>query len=400
MPRLPTHGNLKLRDPALVERADRWYLEHIGQPVPPEGETPTPPMFTPFTLRGMTVPNRVVVSPMCQYSAEDGMPNDWHLVHLGSRGIGGAGLVFSEMTNVSRDARITPGCTGIWSEAHRDAWKRVVDFVHANSEAKTCLQLGHAGRKGACKQPWIDGYDVPLDDGGWEVLGPSALPYKDGMPVPRPMTRADMDRTVEDYVRATTYGLEAGFDMIEVHFAHGYLLSSFLTPLSNQRDDEYGGSLDNRMRFPLEVFEAVRAAWPDDKPISVRLSATDWVDGGFTGDHACIVAAALKERGCDLIDVSSGQTSPDAKPVYGRAFQTPFADQIRNRVGIPTMTVGAISDHDRINTILLAGRADLVAMARPHLRDPYFTLRAAEAQEVWDVHYPPQYLDAKPRPRR
>jgi anthraniloyl-CoA monooxygenase len=393
-----THENLRLRDPGFVDRADRWYLEHVGQPVPPPGDEPTTPMFTPFSLRSMTLKNRVVVSPMCQYSAVDGMPNDWHLVHLGSRAIGGAGLVFTEMTDIAPDARISPGCTGIWNEAQCEAWKRIVDFVHERSTARIAMQIAHAGRKGSTKRLW-EGMDEPLDEGNWEIVGPSPIPYKDGSQTPRPMTRADMDRVRDDFVRAARLADRAGFDMLELHMAHGYLLSSFLTPLSNQRDDEYGGSLENRMRYPLEVFDAVRAAWPEDKPMSVRISATDWVEGGFTGEDSLVLARALKEHGVDIIDVSTGQTSPHAQPIYGRAYQTPFADAIRNEVGIPTLTVGNITTADQINTILLAGRADLCALARPHLKDPYFTLRAAEELEQWDVDYPDQYLSAKPRPR-
>ncbi|HEY8429820.1 MAG TPA: bifunctional salicylyl-CoA 5-hydroxylase/oxidoreductase [Sandaracinaceae bacterium] len=390
-----THENLRLRDAAFVERADRWYLEHVGQPVPPPGRKPTTPMFTPFRLRELTLANRVVVSPMCQYSAVDGVPNDWHLAHLGARAIGGAGLVITEMTDVSPEGRITPGCTGLWNETQAAAWKRIVDFVHANSGAKIGVQLGHAGRKGSTKRPW-EGDDEPLDEGNWEVMAPSPIAYKPGMHVPRAMTRADMDLVRDQYVRSTELALVAGFDLIELHFAHGYLLSSFLTPLSNQRDDEYGGSLENRMRYPLEIFEAVRAVWPDEKPISVRISATDWVPGGFDGDDAVELARALKARGCDIIDVSTGQTSPLAKPIYGRMYQTPFSDRIRNEVGIPTIAVGNITTADQVNTILLAGRADLCALARTHLRDPHFTLRAAE-ELGQDVPYPNPYLPAKPR---
>jgi anthraniloyl-CoA monooxygenase len=393
-----THENLRMRDAQLIDRADRWYLEHVGEPVPPPGVKPPTPMFTPFVLRDVRLDNRVVVSPMCQYSAENGVPNDWHLAHLGTRALGGAGLVMTEMTNVSADGRITPGCTGLWNEEQAKAWKRIVDFVHARSAAKIGIQLGHAGRKGSTKVPW-EGEDVPLDEGNWEVIAPSPIPYREGMQVPRPMTRADMDRVRDDFVRSARLAADVGFDLLELHFAHGYLLSSFLTPLSNQRDDEYGGSLENRMRFPLEVFEAVRAVWPASKPMSVRISATDWVPGGFDADDSVVLARALKERGCDIIDVSTGQTSPLAQPIYGRMYQTPFADRIRNEVGIPTIAVGNVTSADQVNTILLAGRADLVALARTHLRDPHFTLRAAEELEHWNVRYPDQYLSAKPRPR-
>lgn len=393
-----TYENLRLRDPELIDRADRFYLEANGQPPPPEGEKPLAPMFTPFSLRSVRFENRVVVSPMCMYSAKNGVPDDWHLVHLGSRAIGGAGLVMTEMTNVSPEGRITPGCTGIWNEEQALAWKRIVDFVHTRSRAKIGLQLGHAGRKGSTKVPW-EGHDEPLDESNWPLLAPSAIPFREGMQVPRAMTRADMDRVKAEHVRATEFAILAGFDLLELHLAHGYLLSSFLTPLSNRRDDEYGGSLENRMRYPLEIFDAVRAVWPAEKPMSVRISATDWVSGGFTGDDAVVLARALRDRGADIIDVSTGMTSPDAEPIYGRMYQTPFADRIRNEVGIPTIAVGNITSADQVNTILLAGRADLVALARPHLRDPYFTLRAAEELEYWDVPYPEPYFLGKP-PRR
>ncbi|MCC6876327.1 MAG: bifunctional salicylyl-CoA 5-hydroxylase/oxidoreductase [Sandaracinaceae bacterium] len=393
-----THENLRMRDAGFVERADRWFMQSAGleavhtRPI-------VPPMFTPFSLRSTKLANRVVVSPMCQYSAVDGVPNDWHLVHLGSRAVGGAGLVFTEMTDVTADGRISPGCAGLWNEEQMRAYRRVVEFVHTNSDAKIGVQLAHAGRKGSTKRLW-EGMDEPLDEGNWEVIGPSAIAYKDGMHVPRAMDRADMDRIRDAFVHATKLAIGAGFDVLEVHFAHGYLLSSFLTPLSNRRTDAYGGSLENRMRYPLEVFEAMRAVWPKDKPMSVRLSATDWVDGGFTPEDAVIVARALKERGCDVIDVSAGQTSPLAQPVYGRCFQTPFSEKIRNEAGIPTITVGNIPDADHVNTILLAGRADLCALARPHLRDPYFALHAAEAQGHFAMRWPNQYVTVQPRAPR
>jgi anthraniloyl-CoA monooxygenase len=348
-------------------------------------------MFQPFRLRSMTVDNRVVVSPMCQYCAVDGLPGDWHLVHYGARAVGGAGLMFTEMTNVSRDARISPGCTGMYSDAHEAAWKRIVDFVHANSRAKFCLQLGHAGRKGATKLMW-EGIDEPLEQGAWPIIAPSPLPYFPQSQVPREMTRADMDEVIADYVAATKRGIRAGFDMLELHAAHGYLLATFISPLTNKRTDAYGGTLKNRMRFPLEVFRAMRAAWPDEKPMSVRISATDWEDGGLTGDDAVIVARMFAEAGCDLIDVSTGQTTPDAKPVYGRMFQTPFSDQIRNEGGLATMCVGTITSADQVNTIVAAGRADLVALARPHLIDPSFTMHAAAWYGAQSIQCPPQYL--------
>jgi anthraniloyl-CoA monooxygenase len=386
-----THENLRLRDAELIERADRFFQDRAGE----TSAKLRAPMFTPFRLRELRLGNRVVVSPMCQYSATDGVPNDWHLVHLGSRAIGGAGLIFTEMTDVSAEGRISPGCTGLWNEEQASAWKRIVDFVHRQSEAAIGVQLGHAGRKGSTRALW-EGMDEPLERGNWEVLAPSAVPYREGMHVPRAMDRADMDRVRDQFVRSTELAGLAGFDLLELHFAHGYLLSSFLTPLSNLRGDGYGGTLENRMRYPLEVFEAVRAVWPAQKPMSVRISATDWVPGGFTDADACVFARALKERGCDIIDVSTGQTSPLSRPVFGRAWQTPFSDRIRNEVGIPTIAVGNIANADQINTILLAGRADLCAMAREHLSDPYFTMRAARELEDDSVRYPDQYVLAKP----
>lgn len=370
------HTNLKLRDPELVARVDAWFAEQAarqtGRPV-----RRVPPAFQPYRLRDMVLENRVVVSPMCQYMAEDGTPNDWHLVHLGSRAIGGAGLVFTEMTDVSREARITPGCAGMYKPEHVAAWKRIVDFVHRHSSAKIGIQLGHAGRKGSTCIPWQGGYDEPLPDGNWEIIAPSPLPYFPHSPTPREMNRADMQKVVSDFVQAARMADEAGFDIIELHFAHGYLLGSFISPLTNRRTDAYGGSLERRMRFPLEVFDAVRAVWPKHKPISVRISATDWFPGGQTVQDSVEVARQLKEHGCDIIDVSAGQTVPDQQPVYGRLFQTPFSERIRLEAGIPTMTVGAISSYADVNSILAAGRADLCVLARAHLYDPYWTRHAA-----------------------
>jgi anthraniloyl-CoA monooxygenase len=390
-----TYDNLRRRDGAFIAAVDRWFADKLrresGLDVP--ADPAPPPMFTPFRLRGMTLVNRVVVSPMCQYSAEDGMPNDWHLVHLGSRAIGGAGLVVSEMTDVSAEARISPGCAGMYKPEHAVAWKRIVDFVHANSPAKICLQLAHAGRKGATCLPWAGGYDEPLPAGAWPIVSASPIPYFPHSQVPREMTRADMDRVRDDFVRAARLAVEAGFDMLELHMAHGYLLSSFISPLTNVRSDSYGGSLENRMRFPLEVFDAVRAAWPAERPISVRVSATDWVEGrGLSAADSVGVARLLKAHGCDIIDVSAGQTTAEAKPVYGRMFQTPFSDQIRQEAGIATIAVGAITSADQVNTIVAAGRADLCALARPHLADPYFTLRAAADYGWHGQVWPRQYL--------
>ena len=386
-----TYDNLALRAPEFVKLADKLVAietQALGFDV--DTTRPAPPMFQPFRMRGMTIANRVVMSPMCQYCAVDGLPGDWHMVHYGSRAIGGAGLMFTEMTCVSADARITHGCAGMYSDAHEAAWKRIVDFAHANSAAKFCLQLGHAGRKGATKLMW-EGMDQPLPDGGWPIMAASPLPYYPHSQTPREMTRVDMDRAIADFVQAAKHGERAGFDMLELHAAHGYLLASFISPLTNKRTDDYGGTLANRLRFPLEVFGAMRKAWPDDKPMSVRISATDWTDGGLSGDDAVEVARAFAEAGCDLIDVSTGQTVPEAQPIYGRMFQTPFSDQIRNDAGLATMCVGAITSADQVNTIVAAGRADLVALARPHLVDPAFTLKAAAWYGADQMHCPVQY---------
>ncbi len=394
-----TYDNLKLRDPELVGRVTEWYARDVGMPPASDGSVP-PPMFAPMTLRGMKLANRVVVSPMCQYSARKGTVGDWHLVHLGSRAIGGAGLVMTEMTDVSPEGRITLGCAGMYSGDHVRAWKKVVEFVHANSGAKIGMQLAHAGRKGSCHLPW-EGDDPLTDNSAWQTIAPSAQPFAPGWHVPKEMDRDDMDRVRDDFAGAAIRADQAGFDMIELHMAHGYLLSSFLSPKANLRDDEYGGSLENRMRFPLEVFDAVRAAWPDEKPISVRTSATDWLDdaGGQTADDSVAIAAALAERGCDAIDVSSAGNTPESEPIYGRMYQVPFAEQIRHEVGIPVMAVGAILGPDHCNTILAAGRADLCVMARPHLVNPYITLGASVDYEYFDQRWPKQYLPAAPKPR-
>jgi anthraniloyl-CoA monooxygenase len=390
-----TYDNLRLRAPAFVDQVDRVVARDVrGQGFKVNTEKPVVPMFQPFRLRGMTIANRVVVSPMDQYSAEDGSPNDWHLVHLGSRAVGGAGLIFTEMTCVSRDARITLGCTGMYNDAHEAAWKRIVDFVHANSSAKICLQLGHAGRKGATKLMW-DGMDEPLEQGAWPIISASPLPYLPHSRIPLEMTRTDMDKVIAEFVAAVERGARAGFDMVELHAAHGYLLASFLSPLTNIRTDEYGGALENRTRFPLELFRAMRAAWPDEKPMSVRISATDWKDGGLTSHDAIEIARRFADAGCDLIDVSTGQTVHDAHPIYGRMFQTPYSDQIRNEAGVATMCVGSITTADQVNTIVAAGRADLVALARPHLMDPSFTLKAAAWYGAAEIPCPPQYYPGR-----
>ena len=382
-----SHENLRLRDGPFLTGVERWFADNAGAP---STDNPPPPMFAPLKLRGLTLPNRVVVSPMCMYSAEDGTVGDFHLVHLGGRALGGAGLVFTEMTDVSADARITPGCAGMYQPEHRDAWRRIVDFVHAQG-SRIAIQLAHAGRKGSVERPWGPRADRPLED-GWPLIAASAIPWSDEDRVPREMTRDDMDRVRDDFAQATVWANEAGFDMVELHCAHGYLLSSFLTPVSNHRTDDYGGSVENRLRFPLEVFAAMRAVWPDDKPMSVRLSATDWMDDGLTPEDSVAIARAFAEAGCDLIDVSAGQTSPEAKPVYGRMFQTPFSDRIRNEAGVATMAVGNIYETDHVNSILAAGRADLCALARPHLADPNWSLRAAAELGFRGVTPPVQYL--------
>lgn len=383
-----SHENLRLRDRDFLTDLERWFADGAGTPSSPE---PPPPMFVPLRLRGLTLPNRVVVSPMCMYSAEDGIVGDFHLVHLGGRALGGAGLVFTEMTDVSADARITPGCAGMYRPEHRDAWKRIVDFVHGQG-SRIAIQLAHAGRRGSVERPWGPRADKPLREGGWELIAPSPIAWSTEHQTPREMTRVDMDRVRDDFVRSVGWAAEAGFDMVELHCAHGYLLSSFLTPISNHRTDDYGGSVGNRLRFPREVFAAMRAVWPDDRPMSVRISATDWMEEGLTPEDSVAIARAFAEAGCDLIDVSAGQTSPDSKPVYGRMFQTPFSDRIRNEAGVATMAVGNIYETDHVNSILAAGRADLCALARPHLADPNWSLRAA-AELGWRGQKPPvQYL--------
>ena len=395
-----THDNLQVRDPKFVGEVDRWFAARTAEQSGVDLATnpPPPPLFTPFRLRDVLLLNRVVVSPMCQYCAVDGTPNDWHLVHLGARAMGGAGLVFTEMTDVSPEGRISPGCTGMYKPEHVSAWKRIVDFVHAHSYAKIGLQLGHAGRKGSTRLAW-DGMDEPLQQDNWQIIAASPIPYFPHSQVPRAMDRQDMDAVRADFVRAARMAEQAGFDILEIHFAHGYLLASFISALTNHRTDEYGGPLANRLRFPLDVFDAVRAVWPEHRPISVRISAVDWVPGGTEPADAVAIARLLRAHGCDIVDVSAGQTVPDAKPVYGRQFQTPFADRVRHEAQIPTMAVGNISSYTDVNTILAAGRADLCVLARAHLWDPYWTRHAAH-EMGYTLPWPPQYstLDTyKPR---
>ncbi|HOY36293.1 MAG TPA: bifunctional salicylyl-CoA 5-hydroxylase/oxidoreductase [Piscinibacter sp.] len=388
-----SHENLRLRDAGYVGGLESWLAGRAGL-----NPQPLPPMFTPFKLRGLTLKNRVVVSPMAQYSAVHGVPGDHHLVHLGARAMGGAGLVFAEMSCPTPDARITPGCPGLWNDEQTLAWKRIVDFVHGHTSAKIALQLGHAGAKGSTRVPW-EGEDQPLPSDNWPLLSASPQQYLDGVSAwSRAMTRADMDRIRDDFVASTKRAITAGFDWLELHCAHGYLLSAFLSPLTNQRSDEYGGSLANRLRWPVEVFAAMRAVWPQDRPMSVRISAHDWVPGGNTPADAVEIARAFKAAGADLIDVSSGQVSKQQQPVYGRMYQTPFADLIRNEVGIATMAVGAISEADHVNSIIAAGRADLCAIARPHLANPAWTLlEAAKIGHTSGVgaDWPVQYLSGK-----
>ena len=377
-----TYDNLRLRDPEFVARIDEWFADHESRRgMSDDPKDVRPPMFQPFRLRGLELKNRVVVSPMDMYVAVDGLANDFHLTHLGGKALGGAGLVMTEMVCVSAPGRISPGCTGLYRPEHEAAYKRIVDFVHGSTTAKIGLQLGHSGRKGSTKLMW-EGIDEPLPDGNWPVVGPSPLPYRPGVnQVPKELTVEEMAEIRDQFVRSAEMGARAGFDLLELHCAHGYLLSSFISPVTNQRADEYGGSLENRMRYPLEVFDAVRAVWPEDRPITLRISATDWVDGGVDAEDAVEIARMFRAHGADALDVSTGQVTPDERPAFGRSYQTPYADRIRNQVGIPTIAVGVISSYDDVNSIVLAGRADLCAVGRAHLYDPHWTLHAAAEQE-------------------
>jgi len=389
-----SHENLRLRDRQWLEGYERWFAARAGVAVAPE-QTPPPPMFTPYTLRGVTLKNRVVVSPMAQYSATDGLVGDYHLVHLGARAMGGAGLVFVEMVCVSPEGRITPGCPGLYKPEHTAAFTRIVDWVHTHTDAKIAIQIGHAGPKASTRAMW-DGIDLPLEDGNWPILSASPQPYLKGVSqTPRAMTPDDMATVTAQFVATTRAAAQTGADWLELHCAHGYLLSAFISPLTNHRTDAYGGSLENRLRYPLEIFAAIRAVWPDDKPISVRISAHDWVEGGITPDDAVQIAKAFKAAGADLIDCSSGQVSADQQPVYGRMYQTPFADRIRQEAGIPTMAVGAITEADHVNSILAAGRADLCAVARPHLANPAWTLMEAAKIGYTAVAWPKPYRSGK-----
>ncbi len=382
-----SHENLRERDATWLESAEKWFQTQAGGPEAPVRA----PMFAPYKLRDMHLKNRIVVSPMAQYKAVDGTPGDWHLVHYGERAKGGAGLVYTEMTCVSDTGRITPGCPGLYAPEHETGWKRLTDFIHAESDAKICCQIGHSGRKGSTRVGW-EGMDQPLERGNWDLFSASVIAWSDNNATPREMTRADMDEVRDQFVAATEMAQRAGFDMVELHAAHGYLISSFISPVSNQRSDGYGGSLENRMRYPLEVFQAMRAVWPSGKPMSVRISANDWVgEAGITPIDAVDIADMFHAAGADIIDVSAGQTTTDARPVYGRMFQTPFSDRIRNDTGIATMAVGNIFEPDHANSILMAGRADLVAIGRPHLADPYWTLHNGAAigdrSATWPLPY-------------
>ncbi len=394
-----TWANLKQRDPKLVDQVDAWFAKEQGTKLNADGSVP-PPLFAPFKLRELELPNRVVVSPMCQYSAKDGVPNDWHLVHLGGRAVGGAGLVMTEMTNVSAEGRITHGCAGLWNDEQLAAWKRVTSFVHEHSNARIGIQLAHAGRKASCQLPWEGDGPLKANEQPWQTLGPSALPFDAGWHTPKAMDANDLARIKQAFADATKRADAAGFDLVEVHMAHGYLLSEFLSPLSNKRTDAYGGSLEGRMKFPLEVFDAMRAVWPKHKPMSVRVSASDWLGkDGMTVEDTVEVAKALKAHGCDVIDVSSGGNVPESKIEYGRMYQVPFAEAVKLGAGIPVMAVGAIQGADHANTIIASGRADLCALARPHLSDPSLVHRHAQEQGVDSLAWPKQYLAVKPTRR-
>jgi len=393
-----TYENLRLRDPGYIAQLDKWFAGHTKATTGFDDidvENPAVPVFQPFRIGGMRVENRFQLSAMCQYCSDGGTPTDWHLMHYGERAVGGVGLLNTEMLCIAPDARITPGCVGIWSDEQADKWRHIVDFVHKNSKAKICAQIGHAGRKGATCVPWQGGIDEPLTQGAWEIIAPSPLPYLEHSAVPRAMTEDDMDSVTEQFINAAKNADRAGFDMIEVHLAHGYLLSTFISPYTNHRDDEYGGDIESRLRFPLRVVNAMREAWPQDKPVSVRISASDWVEGGLSEDDLLAMAAMLKEAAVDIINVSTGQVTKDEDPVYGRMFQSPFADQIRNEIGIPTIVAGNITTADQANTLVAAGRTDIVAFGRAIMNEPHFVLQAAAHYGHTDQYWAPQYLAGK-----
>ncbi len=393
-----TYENLRLRDAAYIDGVDRWFAKHAKETTgfdDIDTDNPAVPVFQPFRIGSMRVENRFQLSAMCQYCSEEGVPTDWHLVHYGQRAVGGVGLLNTEMLCISPTGRITPGCSGIWSDEQVERWAQIVDFVHRNSKAKFCAQIGHSGRKGATCTPWGGGMDEPLPEGGWEIIAPSAIPYLQHSAVPREMNAEDMEAVTAQFVRAAENADRAGFDMIEVHLAHGYLLSGFISPYTNRRDDEFGGDIEARMKFPLRVVAALRDAWPADKPMSARISATDWVEGGLSEDDMLAVASMLKEAGIDIINVSTGQVTTDEEPIYGRMFQAPFADQIRNEVGMPTIVAGNITTADQANTLVAAGRTDIVAFGRAIMNDPHFVLRAAAHYGHKDQYWAPQYLSGK-----
>ena len=393
-----TYENLRLRDPDFIAGIDKWFAGHVKSTTgfdDVDTDKPTVPVFQPFKIGRMRVENRFQLSAMCQYSAVNGTPTDWHLMHYGERAVGGAGLLNTEMLCIAPDARITPGCAGIWNDEQVARWRHIVEFVHKNSKAKMCAQVGHAGRKGATCVPWDGGMDQPLPEASWEILAPSPLPYLGHSAVPREMSAGDMDAVAEQFVAAAKNVDRAGFDMIEVHLAHGYLLSTFISPYTNHREDEFGGSIENRMKYPLRVVNAMREVWPEEKPMSARISATDWVDGGLSDEDMVAVASMLKEAGIDIINVSTGQVTSDEEPVYGRMFQAPFADQIRNEVDIPTIVAGNISTADQANTLVAAGRTDIVAFGRTIMNDPHFVLQAAAHYGHRNQYWPPQYISGK-----
>jgi anthraniloyl-CoA monooxygenase len=395
-----TYDNLRVRDRPFVDRVDAWFAEHERTAGRGDGRV-RPPMFQPFRMRGVELVNRVVVSAMDMYMADDGLPGNFHFTHLTGKALGGAGLVMTEMACVSSTGRITPACCGIYRDDHADAFLRITDFVHEHTAAKMGIQLGHSGRKGSTRRMW-EGIDRPLPAGNWEVVGPSPLAYQPGVnQVPRELTVDELAEIREQFVAGARRAVDAGFDLLELHCAHGYLLSSFLSPVTNQRTDAYGGSIENRLRYPLEVFAAVRAEWPERLPMTVRISATDWVPDGIDTDDAVHIAQAFADAGADAIDVSSGQVTPDERPAFGRSFQTPYSDAIRNRVGIPTIAVGVISSYDDVNSIVLAGRADLCALGRVHLYDPNWTLHAAIEQDYDGpgVCWPTPWLPGRRKPQ-
>jgi anthraniloyl-CoA monooxygenase len=393
-----TYDNLRLRDPDFIAGIDKWFAGHVRSTTgfdDVDTDKPTVPVFQPFKIGRMRVENRFQLSAMCQYSAVNGTPTDWHLMHYGERAVGGAGLLNTEMLCIAPDARITPGCAGIWNDEQVARWRHIVEFVHKNSKAKMCAQVGHAGRKGATCVPWDGGMDQPLPEASWEILAPSPLPYLGHSAVPREMSVGDMDAVAEQFVAGARNVDRAGFDMIEVHLAHGYLLSTFISPYTNHREDEFGGSIENRMKYPLRVVNAMREVWPEEKPMSARISATDWVDGGLSDEDMVAVASMLKEAGIDIINVSTGQVASEEEPIYGRMFQAPFADQIRNEVHIPTIVAGNISTADQANTLVAAGRTDIVAFGRTIMNDPHFVLRAAAHYGHRNQYWPPQYISGK-----